>query len=59
MTCPDWHPKSECGNGLHGLKEGNGDWSLLDGNDWLIIGADDSYGVSFEWNPKVSKIILF
>ena len=41
VTCPDWHPKSECGNGLHGLKEGNGDWNLLDGDDWLIIDADD------------------
>ena len=41
VMCPDWHPNPECGNGLHGLKEGNGDWGLLDGNDWLIIDADD------------------
>ena len=41
VVCPDWDPKSECGNGLHGLKEGNGNWSLLEGDDWLIIDADD------------------
>ena len=41
VTCPDWDPKPECGHGLHGLKEGNGDWELLEGHDWLIIDADD------------------
>jgi len=41
VTCPDWDPNPKCGNGLHGLKEGNGEWNLLDGDDWLIIDADD------------------
>ena len=42
VTCPDWDPKPECGNGLHGLLEGNGDWHLLEGDDWLVIEANES-----------------
>ena len=38
-TAPDWDPKPECGNGLHGLLEGNGNWSLLVGFSWLVIEA--------------------
>ena len=30
VVCPDWDPIPECGNGLHGLKDGNGDWGLLE-----------------------------
>jgi hypothetical protein len=30
VECPDWNPLAECGNGLHGLAEGKGDWKLLD-----------------------------
>ena len=41
VTCPDWEPNPKCGNGLHGLKNGIGDWSLLKGDDWLVIDADD------------------
>ena len=37
VVCPDWNPEPKCGNGLHGLKEGNGDWELLEGHDWLVI----------------------
>ena len=29
VECPDWKPTAECGNGLHGLLEGEGDWGLL------------------------------
>ena len=41
VVCPDWDPKPKCGNGLHALKEGNGNWLLLEGDDWLIINTDD------------------
>ena len=30
---PDWDPAPKCGQGLHGLAWGDGDWSLL---DWSI-----------------------
>ena len=39
VTAPDWSPNPKCGNGLHGLKQGNGDWVLLKGYDWLVIEA--------------------
>jgi hypothetical protein len=42
VTAPDWDPKPECGNGLHGLKQGNGEWGLLAGYVWLIIEADEN-----------------
>lgn len=42
VTAPDWNPIPECGNGLHGLLEGNGEWLLLYGDDWLIIEANES-----------------
>ena len=42
VTCPDWNPEPECGNGLHGLLEGSGNWALLYGEDWLIIEANES-----------------
>jgi len=40
VTCPDWNPIPKCGNGLHGLLEGNGNWILLEGIDWLVIEAE-------------------
>ena len=42
VACPDWLPTPECGNGLHGLLDGIGDWALIDrGPDrvWQIIGV--------------------
>jgi hypothetical protein len=30
VEAPDWRPTAECGYGLHGLLEGDGDWGLLD-----------------------------
>ena len=60
VTCPDWNPLPYCGNGLHGLKEGNGNWTLLDGIDWLIIDADDQIVDIDESKCKFNTgIILF
>jgi hypothetical protein len=39
VTAPIWSPSKMCGKGLHGLRNGNGEWSLLDGDDWLVIEA--------------------
>jgi len=30
VAAPDWDPAPECGHGLHGLLEGEGNWDLLD-----------------------------
>ena len=60
VTCPDWRSQPVCGYGLHGLKEGNGDWLLLDGEDWLIIDADDQIVDIDECKCKFNTgIILF
>jgi hypothetical protein len=48
VTAPNWDPKPECGNGLHGLKQGNGDWDLLHGVDWLVIEANDEDTVDID-----------
>ena len=30
VTAPDWRPTAECGNGLHALENGEGEWGHLD-----------------------------
>jgi hypothetical protein len=40
VECPNWDPKPECGNGLHGLAWGDGDWCLLSDADdavWMVV----------------------
>lgn len=40
VSCPDWQPTAECGNGLHGLLWGEGEGPLLDWNvdaKWLVV----------------------
>ena len=42
VVCPDWKPTAKCGNGLHGLLNGIGDWSLVDSGAerlWQIFGV--------------------
>jgi hypothetical protein len=45
VSCPDWNPRTGCGNGLHGLLWGEGDGSLLNWYDdakWLVVAVDRS-----------------
>jgi hypothetical protein len=40
VSCPDWNPKPECGNGLHGLAQGEGAFSLLSSKPnalWMVV----------------------
>jgi len=37
----NWKPESKYEKSLCGLKDGNGDWGNLYGDEWLIIDADD------------------
>ena len=41
VTAPVWSSEPQCGDGLHGLKNGNGNWHLLNGHDWIVIEAAD------------------
>lgn len=43
VECPDWNPTAQCGNGLHGLVWGEGDWSLLNSTHdalWQVVEVD-------------------
>ena len=40
VKCPDWNPKAECGNGLHGLLWGAGEGNLLNWKSdaqWMVL----------------------
>ena len=45
IECPDWKSTAACGNGLHGLLWGEGNWGLLS-NDadakWLVVKVIES-----------------
>ena len=43
VTCPDWSPKPECGNGLHGFLMGEGSGELANWKadaKWLVLEVD-------------------
>ena len=44
VSAPDWEPKPECGNGLHGLLWGEGDGSFLNWREdakWLVVEIEE------------------
>jgi hypothetical protein len=56
VSCSDWSPKPECGNGLHGLLWGRGDWSLLSrAHDavYLVVSAPKASVVKIDGGAKV------
>jgi hypothetical protein len=58
VSAPDWDPKPECGNGLHGLLSGEGDGSLLSTKDpakWMVIAVVKSEVVQIDSKVKVPK----
>ena len=61
VECPDWSPVAECGNGLHGLAEGEGDWGLL---NWepdavaLVLEVDESVVVEIGAKVKFPRAIV-
>jgi len=64
VSAPDWSPKPVCGGGLHGLRNGLGDASLLDWQDdalWWIVEADDAEAVdlSGKWKFPACRVIAF
>jgi hypothetical protein len=45
VTCSDWEPTYKCGNGLHGLLNGEGNGSLLNWSGdavWLVVMVEES-----------------
>ena len=56
VKCPDWKPKAECGNGLHGLLWGAGDGSYLnwsEGAAWLVVRVKMAEVVDINGKVKV------
>jgi hypothetical protein len=61
VTAPDWNPKPECGGGLHGFPNGEGDGSLANWSEnsrWLIIEADLKEVVCFDAKCKFRTGII-
>jgi len=45
VTCPDWRPTKECGNGFHGWLKGVGNyqcWSGSESDKWLVLAVLES-----------------
>lgn len=59
VEAPDWDPTSNCGGGLHGLLNGEGDGSLLSSKSdavWLVCAIpDDAVVVDLDGKIKVNR----
>src|SRR5271157_2142988 len=58
VSAPDWDPKPECGNGLHGLLNGNGDSSLLSREEsaiWMVVEASIEECIDLDGKYKFPK----
>src|ERR1700687_2741201 len=61
VICPDWDPKPECSNGLHGLLCGVGDGSLLNWDDdavWQVIEVEANAVIELNGKVKVPNAIV-
>ena len=59
VTAPDWDPKPEYGNGLHGLKDGNGNANYLNWSPdaiWIVFGSDFAVDLDGKWKVKTAVI---
>ena len=63
VSAPDWDPKNECGNGLHGLLWGAGAGNLLswaDDSRWLVVEVDEAAIVSLGQKVKYpSGVVIY
>jgi hypothetical protein len=58
VFAPDWDPKPECGNGLHGLLHGCGDGGLLNWDDdakWMAVSVKADTIVELNGKVKFPK----
>ena len=58
VEAPDWDPKPECGNGLHGLLWGEGVGSLLykgEGTKWLVLEVDEEGIINLDGKVKFKE----
>jgi len=58
VKAPDWNPRAECGNGLHGLLNGAGNGELLRHDKdsvWMVVSAPTKSIVNLEGKVKVPE----
>jgi len=61
ITCTDWKPEAKCGNGLHGLLDGFGDYSLLSSDInalWQVVEVDRNKCIELNGKVKFESCIL-
>ena len=61
VKCNDWKPAAECGNGLHGLLDGCGDYNLLSADAdeiWQVVEVDRSACVDLGGKVKFESCKL-
>ena len=61
VKCDDWKPVAECGNGLHGLLDGWGDYGLLSSDYdalWQIVEVDREKCVEIDGKVKFESCVL-
>ena len=61
VTCQDWNEEAKCGNGLHGLLDGFGDYSLLSeriDTIWQIVEVDRDKCIELDGKVKFQSCKL-
>ena len=61
VTCQDWNEEAKCGNGLHGLLDGFGDYSLLSERIdaiWQIVEVDRDKCIELDGKVKFQSCKL-
>ena len=61
VECPDWSAVPECGNGLHGMLHGEGDYQLLNWDDtakWLVVEVEQSVIIDLSGKVKFPRGVV-
>jgi hypothetical protein len=61
VECPDWDPRASCGNGLHGLLNGEGDGTLLSWDptaQWMVVEVDPADVVNLIGKVKFHRGVV-
>jgi hypothetical protein len=61
VAAPDWKPRAECGNGLHGFLWGEGDGSLASWDEsakWLVVEVEEASIVQLSGKVKFPRGVV-